>query len=137
MLFSFRTSFDRALEDALDKEDASRVCCVGVVPIGLDTNGDFSTGFVGCAGCEAAGLGKPVPMVGVRAYGRWLRSVTAGFKGCGRDNDSGWFRRAPGGRTGAVVEGPDSPDLERVASQACVAGFAIETLLYCCGCGCG
>jgi hypothetical protein len=133
LLFSCGTYFDGALEDVLDIDDTSRVCCVGVAPVGLDKNGDFFTGFVGCAGCEAAGLVEPVPTVGVRAYGRF-RSNT-GFECCGRDNDSGLFRRAPGGRIGAAVEGPESPDFERAASQARVAGFAIETLLYCCGCG--
>jgi hypothetical protein len=131
--FSFGTSLDGALEDVLDIDGASRVCCVGVSPVDLDTNGDFFTGCVGCAGCEATGLTEPVPTVGVRAYGRGIRSGTAGFEGCGRDNDSGLFRRAPGGRIGSVVvgEGADLPDFERAVSQACVAGFAIETLLYC------
>lgn len=74
-------------------------------------------------------------MFGVKAYGREIRLGTADFEGCGRDSGNGWLERALGGRIGAVVEGPDSPDLERAASQACVAGFAIDTLLYCCGCG--
>jgi hypothetical protein len=31
----------------------------------------------------------------------------------------------------AMNDGAEEPDFERAARKACVAGFAIETLLYC------
>lgn len=37
----------------------------------------------------------------------------------------------PDAMTGAEDDGAERPDFERAARKACVAGFAIETLLYC------
>jgi hypothetical protein len=134
--FSFKAFVDETLMGVLDDGGAVRMCWVG----------RFFTGCVGCAGCEAAGLIGPLAVVCVRAYGRGVRSGAAGrgLEGCGREDDddgAGLFGRSgvgPDAWTGAEVEfevkGVEGPDFMRAANKACVSGFAIETLLYCCGC---
>jgi hypothetical protein len=129
--FSFETFVDEALMCVLDDGGAVRMCWIG----------EFFTGCLGCAGCEAAGLIGPLAVVCVRAYGRGVRSGAAGrgLEGCGREDDNdgiGLFGRSgvgPDVWTGVEVKGIEGPDFMRAANKACVSGFAIDTLLYCCG----